>query len=79
MCEVTDSPSLPMALEMLQRSAEWVLRGEAHLPDASIIARGSGSLGQLLFDSCFLLLLASDGCWGPRDKSRPGLSGRAHS
>lgn len=74
MCEVTYSPSLPVALEMPQRGAEWVLRGEAYLPDAFIIARGSGSLGQLLFDSCFLLLLASAGYWGPRDKSRPGLS-----
>lgn len=74
MCEVTDSPSLPVALEMLLRGAEWVLRGEGPLPDAFIIARGSGSLGQLLFDSCFLLLLASAGCWGPRDMSSAGLS-----
>lgn len=57
-----------MALEMLHHGAEWVLKGEAHLPDAFIIACGSGSLDQLLIDSYFLFLLVSAGCWGPRDK-----------
>lgn len=56
-----------------------VLRGEAHLPGAFIIAHGSSSLDQLLIDSCFLPLLASAGCWGPRDTSSPGLSRGAHS
>ena len=41
-CEVTDSSSLSLALKMPHHGTEWVLRGEAHLCDAFIIAPGSG-------------------------------------